>query len=418
MRIAIFSDTFLPKIDGVGISTYKFTKNLASNGHKILIICPRYKMPDKRIYGENIEIVRLANTALPSYPDVKIIFPQKKKIRKKLKEFQPDLIHIQTPGFIAQYSLSFAKKMKLPLIGTYHTMMTEMTDYITPYRLFLLDRFFRKIKRKKKLKEKKMERRLVKIDARKERPLTQKVIAKLVNRIYEKCDLIITPSEAIRENLKSYDFSNSMEVVSNGIDLENFPLKPRELNIDSPRILHAGRIGVEKNVNIVIKAFKLLLQKMPQARLDIIGEGPALSAIRQMTQQYHLQDQVKTLGFIHHEELIGMYSNYDLFMTASTIETQGLVVLESQACGVPSLGVKAYALPELIRHGHNGYLVEPFHHEAMAHYAYLMLSHPKRYRQMSVHAVSMAKQHDIHASVEKLENIYQKLIEIRSIKKG
>ncbi len=406
MRIAFFSDTYLPKIDGVSISTYQFINKLAERGHEILLFCPGYKEDDLNQYHSNIKIVRLRNFFLPSYPDVKLIYPQGKKIKKHLLLFQPDILHIQTPGFVAQYAVRMARKFSVPLAGTFHTLMTEMAEYLSFYRLLLLDRFFQKIKRKKKSKKPMPASKKLK----KEKKLTKKFIANLTNRIYKKCNLIITPTKMIEQNLKDTGFKNSTLVISNGLNLQNFSLTPRELNTQSPRLLHAGRIGFEKNVPTVIQAFVEILERFPEARLDIVGHGPAYGQIEAMVKQWGLEEKIFLVGFLPHEELVNRYPEYDIFLTASTMETQGMVVMESMASGLPCLGVRAFALSEMINHGTNGYLAEPFAHSEIAEYACQILADAKLYRQLSENAVHSATEHDINISIDKLESAYMKLI--------
>lgn len=411
MKIAIFTDTFLPKIDGIAISTKSFCERLTAKGHEFVIICPRYGPDDAELLDGHTPIIRLKNFPLPSYPDVKVVYPQKKKIRKALADFQPDLVHIQTPGLTGRYGIRAARKQGVPIVGTYHTLMTEMAEYATLYRLLRIDKIkkllfagadsrkiIKKMNSAKKIKKKKF---------------TKKIIKQLTNQIYSKCETIITPTKIIGEDLKQQGIKKPIKVISNGINPDYFAEQGKTLYNPPYRILHSGRLSFEKNVHVVLKAYYKLLEKNPDITLDLIGDGPALTPIQKEIQFLRLEKQIRTHGFIPHEELIASYDQYDLFITASTMETQGLVALEAMARGLPVVGVNAYALPELIHHGQNGYLAEPHDHEAMSHYISLILSNPQLYASFSQKALATARQHDVNRSVDQLEKLYQQTISKR-----
>ena len=220
--------------------------------------------------------------------------------------------------------------------------------------------------------------------------------------------MIITPSNEIKENLLEYGLCNPIEVVSNGIDLEIFHGKPKSLSLSSPRLLHLGRISYEKNCDVILKAFALIQKKIPEASLSIVGEGPALLSLKDQVSELGLQEKVSFCGFLPHTELREVYKKHDLFLTASTMETQGLVVLEAMACALPCVGVDAYALPELIHDGRNGFIVEPFASEKMAQRVLKIIKNETLYKSFSKESIKIAREHDIEACTDKLEKIYKK----------
>ena len=133
MNIAIFTDTFLPKIDGVAISVDHFCRYLSARGHKFIICCPKYGPDDIKVLGDDIEILRFKNAPLPSYPDIKVVLPSQKKIQKAVKGFKADLIHIQTPGLLGQYGVMASRMYDVPLVGTYHTLFEEYLHHYVPW---------------------------------------------------------------------------------------------------------------------------------------------------------------------------------------------------------------------------------------------------------------------------------------------
>ncbi|HNE23926.1 MAG TPA: glycosyltransferase, partial [Leptospiraceae bacterium] len=405
-NVVIFTDTYLPKVDGVGISVDHFTRILGGRGHNFVICAPRYSDHDPETISDHIHVIRFKNAPLPSYPDIKVVIPSHKKLTKAMTMFPPDLVHIQTPGLLGQYGVLAAKMYGVPMIGTYHTLVSEQDTYISLYRLLKVDTLLNYFKSHKKI-----EKRLDKIERKKkEKTLKSQLIYKLTLGLYQAGELIISPSHLIKKDLVEGGASIPIEVVSNGMDLDRFrgeikePRKP-------PKFLHVGRISFEKNCEVVLKAFALILEKIPDATLDIIGDGPALTSIKIEAKQIGVFDRCNFPGFVAHGSLHEIYPKYDLFLTASTMETQGLVVLEAMACGLPCVGVNAYALPELIQHERNGFVVEPFDHIHMAERALQLLGDPELYKKFSAQSLAIAGEHELNSCADRLESVYHSVVE-------
>lgn len=405
LNVVIFTDTFLPKIDGVGISIDHFCRILAARGHRFVICCPKYGEGDFKQIGDNIHVIRFQSAPLPSYPDIKAVLPSQKKIRKAMSMFEPDLVHIQTPGLLAQYGVLAAKMYGVPLVGTYHTLVSEQDTYISLYRLLKVDTLLNYFRADKKIK-----RRLDKVERKKTKGIKNRIIYNLCNRLYEAGDLIISPSHRIKSDLQESGVRTPIEVISNGMDLTRFKGEVRTVRTP-PKILHVGRISHEKNCEVVLKAFTLILEKIPDATLDIIGDGPALPSLKIEARQLGIADKVSFPGFVARDDLPEIYPKYDLFMTASTMETQGLVVLEAVSCGIPCIGVDAFALPELIHDGENGYVVEPYDHISMAARAVELLADKQTYERFSKECLNIASEHELMICADRLEAVYQGIVD-------
>jgi len=175
-----------------------------------------------------------------------------------------------------------------------------------------------------------------------------------------------------------------------------------------PRLLHVGRISFPKNCDVVLEAFALIRRSVPGATLTIVGDGPALASLKTLAERLGIADAVDFPGFVPRSELPALYPRYDLFLTASTMETQGLVVLEAIASGLPCVGVDAYALPELIHHGENGFIARPFDPEEMAGMALEILRDPARFSAFSAAGLRIASEHDIVRCALRLEDVYRR----------
>lgn len=403
MRIAIFTDSFFPKIDGIAVSVQNFCEKLEERGHRFIICCPEYGENDTDLIGEKIRIERFKSVSLPSYPEMRIVVPGRKKLHRVIKDFKPDLIHIQTPGFMGQYGVAAGKIFSVPVIGTYHTMMSEVGMYINPLRLLKLDKLLSRFRRRKKIASK-----LGKLTRKKPGSLGGKLLYKLANRLYEKCAIVISPSEIIKQQLVDQKIQVPVTVVSNGIDLKLFKGNERLFAGDQPRLLHVGRLAPEKNAEEVIRAFALIKRDLPLARLTVVGDGPVLTDLKREASELGVADSIDFTGYKPRTELPAVCHDHDLFITASAMETQGLVALEAIATGMPAIGVDAFALPELIQQGRNGYVVQPHNVPEIAAAAVKLLKDQITYEKFSKEAILVAAEHSHDRCTDKLEKIYRK----------
>lgn len=413
MRIMYFSDTFLPKVDGVALSIKNFSERLSLKGHEFLIACPKYGEGDFSRINDKISVERFTSGSLPSYPDIKVVLPNPEKIKKLVKDFDPDIIHIHTPGLLGQYAISASEKYGIPSIGTYHTLMAEQNTYVSFYRLLKLDKLFMKINKFNKALSFKD---LLKFQKSDTFNLRKKIILKLCNNLYERCDLIISPSHLLKEQLLEYGIDKPITVVSNGMDLSRFQGKVKEVS-EAPKILHVGRISYEKNCDVIINSFKLIKDKIPNSTLTIIGEGPAISSLKIQAEKLGLVDSIIFSGFIDNSKLHEVYPEYDLFLTASTMETQGLVILEAISCGLPAVGVKSFAIPELIQDGRNGYCAESFDVVGIAKKALEILTNKELYKKFSENSLAVSRTHEMGVCVDQMESVYTETLKIKDKEK-
>jgi glycosyltransferase involved in cell wall biosynthesis len=408
MNISIFTDTYLPKIDGISLSTSRFAELLAERGHQISICCPRYHDTDIFERRGNIRIYRFENAPLPSYPDIKLSLPSGRMIKDAIEGVKADLIHIQTPGLLGHYGIFAAGYYRLPVIGTYHTLVSEQGTYISPYRLLRLDSLIGKI-----FPQNPLASIFTNLKNAGEEFFVKPALFAACNVFYNMSDVIVSPSESIRNELIRAGISRRIEVISNGIDLEKFRGSPKRVDPSRRALLYTGRLSFEKNCNVLIDAFRIILDSVPNATLDFIGEGPAEEELKNRIAELAIQNSVRFLGLIPHEELPALYDQYDLFLTASTMETQGLAVLEACAMGLPCVAVRERALPDLVQDGINGFCVDPFSPQQMAEAALSILKDPEKYNAFSSGSIEIASGHDVRACAQRLELLYSEMASIK-----
>jgi 1,2-diacylglycerol 3-alpha-glucosyltransferase len=425
MRIAIFTDTYYPEVNGVVVSIMNSTRLLAEKGHKIRIFAPSYtKGRDKGtdalpILHKNIRVERYFSLPLATYKDVRIVLPNVYTIIKKVNAFKPDIIHVHTPSNMGITGITAGKMLKVPVMGTFHTLVTEQLTYVSLARLTGFDKLREKIQDRLSGSDRTGFRRLlmrqlkvtrIKKDRKGSKGTgSERVVWYYLAKFYNRCDCIVTPTAVIKEELVSHGVAGKkICVVSNGIDLNKFdPKKDYALkNI----IVHVGRVGFEKNIDVVIKAFKTVAKENPKLKLVIAGSGPAEESLKRLTKRLRLTEKVIFVGYIEHSGLKDLLAESDVFVTASTMETQGLVILEAMASGLPVVGVRKYAIPEMVKEWRNGFIAEPFKPQQMAHYISLLLKDKTLRQRIGRTNVHDAKKHDLCMTVRKLHKAYQKCL--------
>jgi len=432
MKIAIFTDVFIPDINGVSNSTNRFSRLLAAEGHQIIIFCPKsagYKDP----VIPNITVKRFNSVSFLTYKEIKIALPFIYTIINQLKRFQPDVVHIQTPMPIGWTGLLATKILGLKNIQTYHTYIPDDMVYLNPKSIPIVKKLMIRVEDLKilkilldadvfeemsfkKLKEKlqsKTENIYKKVPKSKTNKISARFAWEFTRAVYNRADLVLTPSQTLKKELKANGIKPRIEVLSNGINLEMFERKT-DYRIRN-KILYIGRLGFEKNVEVIIHAVAILAKENKDIILDIVGDGPARLPLEKLTKNLGLKKNIRFLGFISDEEMKKMHQHYDLFVTASTMETQGLVILEAMTAGLPVLGVNKLAVPELIKNNVNGYVSVPHHATDLAKNIKKLLTDSEKLKKFGRNSVRLASEHEITKCKDRLLKFY---IEVADHKKS
>jgi glycosyltransferase involved in cell wall biosynthesis len=202
-----------------------------------------------------------------------------------------------------------------------------------------------------------------------------------------------------------------VEYLSNGIDVGM--IAPKLSYAPTGRVLHAGRLGHEKNVDVVLRAFARLLETLPDYTLDIVGDGPARPNLVRLIRSLGIGQNVRMRGFMDRSSLARAYRDYDAFVTASTIETQGIVLLEAMAAGLPVVGVDALAIPEIVRDGRSGRIVAPGDEAGIATALAEVLGDQEARARMGAAGREDVQPHLLPAVVDHLEELYGQVLEAR-----
>jgi glycosyltransferase involved in cell wall biosynthesis len=391
MRILLTLESYLPNISGVVIFTKRLATFLSSQGHRVLILTTSPSgISSKEKDPADFSIYRVRGWKNPFRKDLRISYPwDYKEIENIVREFSPDLVHLQDIGILCQMALKASNILKIPAIAHHHFSMEYVLSYI---RLKFLHPFLRFI---------------VKNRGRK---------------YYNKCKLVITPTEFSKKSLMAWGIKTKIVVVSNGVELERFIKKDisgekmfmKRFNIKKSFdvVIYTGRLDKDKNIWTLIKAIPFVLEKIPEAHFLFVGDGTERKYIESWVKHQKWNDKVHFVGFISHEDpdLPRFYQFSDILWTASTIETQSITTLEGMASGLPVVAAKAGALPELVHEGENGFLVDPYDPMGFADAAVSILKNKSLAKTFSEKSREIASGHDIKESFYKIFELYREAV--------
>lgn len=317
MRIAIFTDTFYPEINGVAQTLNRLMAYLQKQTIPVKIFAPVSNTCDSAA----ADIHRYQSLPFFLYPECRLAFPNLIEIKDQLKTFAPDIIHVATPFNIGLCGVYFAKKLNIPLVGSYHT---DFNQYLQFYKF----------------------------------PFLSNLLWTYMNWFYRPCQKVFVPSSETLNQLKSHGFSN-LDIWSRGVDCQLFhPFYDRktvrkQYGIHKKHlIIFAGRLAPEKDLKTLLQAAKLLSAEMNEhIQWVVIGDGPLRNELQQ-----EAPDNMYFTGYLTGESLAKIYSAADLFVFPSPSETFGNVVLEALASGTPAICANSGGVKSIIRDGLTGLL--------------------------------------------------------------
>lgn len=436
MRIAVFTDTYLPEVNGVVTSIDSHSRLLGARSHQLLIICPKYRKPILHVVPR-VQIKRYRSLSVSSNRATRLALPSMASVAATLRRFDPDVVHVHTPLSVGVAGLATARMMRLPVVETYHTYIPDFMQYLEPHRLLRLDNLQDRIVDSmvyERMFASGMFHGLAELirggrgavdqltavaedvtgglvrDGRME--MSTRFAWQFTRTVYNRADVVITPSVTLRDELRAHGVTVPVEYLSNGIDTS--VTLPKTSYAPTRRLLHAGRLGHEKNVDQVLEAFALLVQKEHDCTLDIVGDGPARDHLERMAVRLGVSDRVRMRGFMDRAALGRIYRSYDAFVTASTIETQGIVLLEAMSAGLPIVAVRALAIPEIVGEGRAGVLVEPGDIPGLADALMRVLADQPLREAMGQAGREDVRQHALPAVVARLEELYAMAVAARA----
>jgi glycosyltransferase involved in cell wall biosynthesis len=380
MRILMISDVYFPRVNGVSTSIQTFRRELSALGHEATLIAPAYPLP----YADEPGIVRVASRYVPLDPEDRMMRPA--DIRRLLPWVRAqgyDLVHIQTP-FVAHYlGVEIARAIGVPCVETYHTFFEE---YLFHYVPFVPRGWLRTLARSFS------------------RAQSRQVAA------------MVVPSSAMRDRLGEYGVKTPMQVLPTGIPLSDFAggngagFRARHgIPAGRPMLLFVGRVAHEKNIGFLIESLELALRRVPDLLLVIAGEGPALGPLRRLAAGKSLEEHVLFVGYLDRKAaLLDCYAAADVFVFASRTETQGLVLLEAMALGLPVISTAVMGTRDIVAPARGALVAGEDPGDFANRIAQLVLD-PALRRQLSREGRAFVREWHADALAEKLARLYSSI---------
>jgi len=324
MNIAMFTNTYLPHVGGVARSVSTFAADLQELGHKVMIVAPTFEGQQTGHNEQNV--VRVAAVQNFNGSDFSVRIPIPGIIEEEIKNFRPDIIHSHHPFLLGDAALRTARRFDLPIIFTHHTLYEQYTHYV-PLDSEAMKHF----------------------------------VIQLATEYANLCNFVIAPSTSIRKLLQKRGVKRPVQVLPTGIDLGFFEQgnggafrKEYDISEDFRIIGHIGRLAREKNLPYLATAISCFLKKRDGFVFVVAGTGDADEEIENIFAAEDLAERLVRPGILKDHALADCYKAMDLFVFASQSETQGLVLMEAMAAGVPVIALSASGVDDVVEDGING----------------------------------------------------------------
>ena len=366
MKIALFTETFLPKVDGIVTRLKHTVKHLQRLGHEVLVFCPDGGLTEycgAKIHG-------VSGFPLPWYPELKMSCPRP-SIGRALEQFQPDVIHVVNPAILGLAGVYYSKKFRIPLMASYHT---HLPKYLEHYGLGHLEG----------------------------------LLWFLLRKTHNQARINLCTSSAMVKTLTEHGIQRA-DLWQRGVDTETFEpsLRSREMRSrltggypNAPLLLYVGRLGAEKEIDRI----KAVLESIPNAHLALVGDGP----YREQLEQHFAGTNTHFIGYLMGKELGSAYASADAFVFPSRTETLGLVLLEAMAAGCPVVAANAGGIPDIVTDGDNGFLFDPSDDNGAIEAIQRLFAHDEL--QLRTQARIEAERWGWAAATQQLQMYYEKIV--------
>ncbi|MFS1663194.1 glycosyltransferase family 4 protein [Streptococcus sp. zg-JUN1979] len=338
MRIGLFTDTYFPQVSGVATSIRTLKEELEKQGHDVYIFTSTD--PEVKRY-EDPTIIRLPSIPFVSFTDRRVVYRGLMSSYKIAKDYQLDIIHTQTEFSMGLLGKWIASALHIPVVHTYHTQYEDYVGYIAKGRL-----------------------------------IKPGMVKYIIRGFMSDLDGVICPSRIVLNLLEGYHVRIPKRIIPTGIAVENYIREDisqadrhrlrSELGIaeDETMLMSLSRVSSEKNIQAIVKSLPSILSKNDKVKLVIVGDGPYLETLKDLSHSLDLDEHIVFTGMIAHDKVAYYYKACDFFISASTSETQGLTYIESLASRRPIIAQSNPYLDDVIDHKMFGTLYE--HEEDLA----------------------------------------------------
>jgi 1,2-diacylglycerol 3-alpha-glucosyltransferase len=384
MNILFLSDVYFPRINGVSTSIHTLRQQLVAHGHKVHLLAPDYYSPS----DDESWITRVPSRYLAFDPEDRLLrYGKALALTQSLQHGDYDLLHVHTP-FAAHYlGLKLARRLDIPCVETYHTFFEDYMHHYLPIM---------------------------------PKPVLRAFARSLSRRQCNAVDAVVAPSQPMLEALRGYGVKAEAEVIPTGLQDHSFVPGDgagfrRRYNIppERPVMLYVGRVAHEKNIGFLLRMTLQVKHARPDVLLVIAGEGPAMERLRRESDALGLQDNVLFIGYLDRKtQLNDCYRMADIFVFASTTETQGLVLLEAMAQGTPVVAVAEMGTRSILSEGQGAHIA-PLEESDFAQKVLALLSDAKARKALGEEASRHALGWSSRQMAERMVEFYGRVIASR-----
>lgn len=374
MRVGIFTNAYRPLVSGVVNSIDLIRKGLLRRGHKVFLFAPEYR----GYREEHSGVWRFRSLSLTRRVDFPLPIPFSTRIFRLIPRLRLDVIHTHHPFLLGNVGVYFARKLGLPVVYTFHTQLEQYAHYVPLHQDFV-------------------------------RFMARNSVADYMRKV----DRVICPSPSVRALLDEYGVERPVHVLENAVDTSAFrnaegEALRRRLGIAPGRVvcLYAGRLGREKNLAFLLRAFSAVHRKDPRAMLMLVGDGPERESLQALARELGLAEQVLFAGRIDYRRIPQYYAAADLFVMTSVTEVKPLAILEAMASGLPVVAVAASGSQDTVTHGRDG-LLSSCCEEEYARVLSRAVGDEALRRRLGARAPATAQRYSIDAYIDRLLEIYR-----------
>ena len=380
----MFSHGYLPTLSGVTLVVQKIARSMVERGHEVTIVTASEKYRPYQAEDQGVKLQRVLGVPNPFWWEGPMPFISPGRIRELADKFQPDIIHTHENALLSNFLPGVHFDGHPRLISSCYALPAYVTHYLRFIGLESL------------------------IEA-----ITWKYYVGLLNR-YEH---VVFCTHTHERDFQAHGLRPPTTVISNGVNIHRYcPDKSVGEEIcnryhlpASPRILSVGRLMKDKKLNLLIKAMRYICDHR-EAHLLVVGRGSERPRLKALIRQLHLEPYIHLLGYVPEEDLPALYRACDLFSIPSLVEVQSLPALQAAVTGLPIVAADSAALPELVRHGENGLLVEPLNAQELGKAILYILNHPDEAHKMGEVSLEIGRAHDEQLTFQAYEDFYRSLI--------
>jgi len=376
MKILMMTNTYTPMVGGIEQSIHSFTLEFEKLGHEVVIVAPECAgaPPDE------VGVIRLRAIQKFNHSNFSIALPMSSLLPELMKKFMPDIIHCHHPFWMGDIALRLSSQSRVPLVFTYHTMFEQHMHYLPipneGIKHFIIELFAG--------------------------------YANLANQV-------IVPSESVRAILLNRGVKTPIEVVPTGVDLRKFSqgdgnIIRKRLGIPLNAVVAGcvSRLVLEKNLEFLSRSVAGYLKKESKAHFLLVGEGPLKDLIKKIYKEEGAEKRLHLTGVLKGQDLVDCYHAMDIFTFASLSETQGIVLVEAMAAGVPVVAVDAPGIREVVKDGYNGRLIFGENQDNFSKaVAWCLNQPPGEFKRMKENAKATTKEFTADLCAKKMLKVYQ-----------